>query len=97
MLKQEIYPNCQGNLFLNKQTIQSSRHQTKILTEFEEDRPFLGLYRSFSEIDLIEIKRLNELIKNKQTIANVGLTHLCAVIKGHTGLSLFSEDIGLMK
>ena len=41
------------------------RKQAKILSKHEDSRPFLGLYKSFSEIDLIEMKRLKMLIDNK--------------------------------
>ena len=54
----------------------------------EETRPFLGLYKSFSEIDLIELKRLKMLIENKKNITNVGLSHLCTLIRGQTIFSL---------
>jgi hypothetical protein len=84
-------------LFLKKQTILSSRDQAKVLSLYEECRPFLGLYRTFSEIDIIEIKRLKKLIDTKQKIDNVGLSTLCTVIRGHPIFSLLSENLGVTK
>ena len=58
------------------------------LYHFEDFHPFLGLYKSFSEIDLIEIKRLNMLIETKKNITNVGLSHLCTLFSGQTIFSV---------
>ena len=97
LLKQEILPNSQGFLFLKRQTILSSRDESKVLSLYEECRPFLGLYKTFSEIDIIEIKRLKQLIDTKQNIVNLGLSTLCTVIQGHSIFSLLSENLGVIK
>jgi len=45
----------------------------------------------------MEINRLKRLIDTKQKITNIGLSPLFAVIRDHNILSLFSENIGVMK
>ena len=89
-MKQEILPNFQGCLFLKRQIIHSSRDEARVLSLYEEFRPFLGLYRTFSELDIIEIKRLKHLIDSKQKIDCVCLSTLCTVIRGHSIFSLLS-------
>lgn len=74
---------------LAKKRKQESREQRND----ENPSPFLGCYRNFCELDLIEFQRIQNLIKSRRTIKKIDSNSIYCVLNGQSIFSLFDGKL----
>ena len=61
-----------------------------------QNKPFAGLYRTYSEFDATEVKRLAHLLTQSQKIRQVDFKSLFCTIEKQSILSIFHREQKLL-
>lgn len=69
----------------------------KIYLNGTRDFSFLGLYRKFSEADLFELMRLQELTRKKRNIKTLDIDSLFCNFYGNNIFSIFYNDVKVLQ
>ena len=84
-LSRQIVSNSAGNFYY----IAQQQKLETALAQMNEDQnkestmsPLLGFYRSYCELDIIEFKRIEKLIKQRKLIKQLDITTVFSVIQG---------------
>ena len=77
------------NEFCNLYTSQIVRHRAHG-EEIEHDIDFSGmLFRTFCELDLLDLMKISEATENKKQIPNINIQTLISCFGGHTLFTIF--------
>ena len=55
-----------------------------------------GMFRSFAEIDIVELQRIQNILLNNRRMNNIDLQTVLCLFEGHTMFSIFSESEKLL-
>ena len=78
-LEQEIKSNNKGNYY----------YLTTKANEAESSNVFQGGFQTYSELDLIEIRRLQELFNSNRVIKKIDMSTIYSVFDGQSIFTLF--------
>ena len=55
--------------------------------------PFLGCYRTYCELDLIEFRRIQDQFKSRKTIKKIDFNTIFCIWKGQSIFSIFDGKL----
>ena len=74
---------------LNSVSLTESPKQLSV----ENPSPFLGCFRSYCELDLIEFRRIQDLLMNRKTIKKVDLMAIFSSLKRQSIFTIFEGKL----